>query len=98
MSTGGGQDLVFPHHETKSRRAAVRTALKWLARHWVHNGPLDDAWREDVEVGGGTSFSLREMLDELLRRGGALRADGRATTAARWTGRFRFSTTRARSA
>ena len=57
---GGGQDLVFPHHENE--RAQAVADGKEFARHWMHNG-----W---VTVGGekmskslGNFTSLADLLD-----------------------------------
>jgi cysteinyl-tRNA synthetase len=56
---GGGQDLVFPHHENE--RAQAVADGKEFARHWMHNG-----W---VTVGGekmskslGNFTSLADLL------------------------------------
>ena len=56
---GGGQDLIFPHHENE--RAQAIAADKEFARHWMHNG-----W---VTVGGekmskslGNFTSLADLL------------------------------------
>jgi cysteinyl-tRNA synthetase len=56
---GGGQDLIFPHHENE--RAQAVAADKEFARHWMHNG-----W---VTVGGekmskslGNFTSLADLL------------------------------------
>ena len=60
---GGGQDLIFPHHENEiaQSRCAHGTAL--MARYWMHNGY--------VVVGGkkmskslGNFFTVRELLEE----------------------------------
>ncbi len=60
---GGGQDLIFPHHENEiaQSRCAHGTAL--MAKVWMHNGY--------VVVGGkkmskslGNFFTVRELLDE----------------------------------
>jgi len=57
---GGGQDLMFPHHENE--RAQAVADGKEFARHWMHNG-----W---VTVGGekmskslGNFTSLSDLLD-----------------------------------
>ena len=57
---GGGDDLVFPHHENE--RAQAEAAGHPFARHWVHSGM--------VEVGGekmskslGNFTTLAEALD-----------------------------------
>jgi len=57
---GGGQDLIFPHHENE--RAQAVASGRDFARHWAHHG-----W---VEVGGekmskslGNFTSLVDLLD-----------------------------------
>jgi len=57
---GGGQDLMFPHHENE--RAQAVADGKEFARHWMHNG-----W---VTVGGekmskslGNFTSLADLLE-----------------------------------
>ena len=57
---GGGQDLMFPHHENE--RAQAVAVGRAFARHWMHNG-----W---VTVGGekmskslGNFTSLSDLLD-----------------------------------
>jgi cysteinyl-tRNA synthetase len=37
---GGGQDLIFPHHENEIAQSASAHQGKPLARFWVHNGYL----------------------------------------------------------
>ena len=37
---GGGQDLIFPHHENEIAQSEASTGKKPLARYWVHNGLL----------------------------------------------------------
>ena len=35
---GGGQDLIFPHHENEAAQSACVHDGAPLARYWVHNG------------------------------------------------------------
>ncbi len=59
---GGGQDLIFPHHENERAQAVVEGRA--FARHWMHNG-----W---VTAGGEKmSKSLQNFttIDDLLARG-----------------------------
>ena len=37
---GGGQDLVFPHHENEIAQSECYTGSKPFARYWMHNGLL----------------------------------------------------------
>ena len=38
---GGGQDLVFPHHENESAQSQAHTGKAPFANYWVHNGLLN---------------------------------------------------------
>ena len=37
---GGGQDLIFPHHENEIAQSEAFTGRQPFARYWVHNGLL----------------------------------------------------------
>jgi cysteinyl-tRNA synthetase len=37
---GGGQDLVFPHHENEIAQSESYTGAKPFSRYWMHNGLL----------------------------------------------------------
>ena len=37
---GGGQDLIFPHHENEITQSESFTGAEPFARHWLHNGLL----------------------------------------------------------
>ena len=37
---GGGQDLIFPHHENEIAQSEAHTGIAPFAHHWVHNGLL----------------------------------------------------------
>ena len=37
---GGGQDLVFPHHENEIAQSECYTGAKPFSRYWMHNGLL----------------------------------------------------------
>ena len=38
---GGGQDLVFPHHENEIAQSECYTGVSPFARFWVHNGMIN---------------------------------------------------------
>ena len=38
---GGGQDLVFPHHENEIAQSEAYTGKKPFSRFWIHNGLLN---------------------------------------------------------
>jgi cysteinyl-tRNA synthetase len=63
---GGGQDLVFPHHENEIAQSEAYTGSVPFSRYWVHNGLL--RLNEDK-----MSKSLGNLIpvEEALRRFGA---------------------------
>ena len=38
---GGGQDLIFPHHENEMAQTCCAHGLDTMARFWLHNGFVD---------------------------------------------------------
>jgi cysteinyl-tRNA synthetase len=58
---GGGNDLIFPHHENE--RAQSRGAGSEFARMWMHNGMLQ-LTGEKMSKSLGNIVSLREALGE----------------------------------
>ena len=61
---GGGQDLIFPHHENELAQSRCAHGGAPLARHWVHNGFVDMGAEK-------MSKSLGNVVgvDELLKAG-----------------------------
>ena len=60
---GGGQDLVFPHHENEIAQSEASTGVKPFARYWVHNGLLmlgEDKMSKSL----GNLVSVKEALEE----------------------------------
>jgi len=37
---GGGQDLIFPHHENEIAQSESFTGKKPFVKYWLHNGLL----------------------------------------------------------
>jgi cysteinyl-tRNA synthetase len=66
---GGGQDLVFPHHENE-RAQSVCANHQPFARYWVHNGYLM-VEGEKMSKSRGNFFTVRDLLD--LAPGEAIR-------------------------
>jgi len=62
---GGGQDLIFPHHENEIAQSEAFTGRPF-ARYWVHNG-LMQVGEEKMSKSLGNLISLGEAL----RRWGA---------------------------
>lgn len=59
---GGGQDLIFPHHENEIAQSEAATG-KPFARYWMHNGYITNG---DVKMSksAGNSFSIRDISEK----------------------------------
>ncbi len=73
---GGGNDLIFPHHENE-RAQAVASGHKF-ARHWVHNGWVVDDQGEKMSKSLGNTVPLAELEDGRAYRLLVLRAHYRS--------------------
>lgn len=66
---GGGQDLIFPHHENEIAQTEAVCGCE-LARYWVHNGFVQiDHEKMSKSLGNFTTIRdiLRDYLPESLR-------------------------------
>jgi cysteinyl-tRNA synthetase len=59
---GGGNDLVFPHHENEIAQTESYTG-KPFARYWVHNGMLQLSG-EKMSKSVGNLITIEEFLNE----------------------------------
>ncbi len=61
---GGGQDLIFPHHENEIAQSEAALG-KELARYWVHNGfvRIDS---EKMSKSLGNFKTIRDILEQRL--------------------------------
>ena len=59
---GGGQDLIFPHHENEIAQAKCAYGGKF-ANYWLHNGYIQIDG-EKMSKSKGNFFLLREILEE----------------------------------
>ncbi len=57
---GGGQDLIFPHHENEIAQSEGLTG-KPFARYWLHNGFVT-VDREKMSKSLGNFFTLKEIF------------------------------------
>jgi cysteinyl-tRNA synthetase len=57
---GGGEDLIFPHHECEIAQAEACTG-KPFARYWVHNGMVNIG-KEKMSKSLGNTLSIREIV------------------------------------
>jgi cysteinyl-tRNA synthetase len=62
---GGGQDLIFPHHENEIAQSTCGTDGKF-ARLWMHNGYVI-VGGEKMSKSLGNFLTVRQLLDEGLR-------------------------------
>jgi cysteinyl-tRNA synthetase len=60
---GGGQDLIFPHHENEIAQAESYTGKSPFARYWMHNGFLQ-LGAEKMSKSTGNLVSIKEALAE----------------------------------
>ncbi|MCY4485520.1 MAG: cysteine--tRNA ligase [Deltaproteobacteria bacterium] len=58
---GGGQDLVFPHHENEIAQSECATGEPF-ARYWIHNGFVQLA-KEKMSKSVGNILSIKEVLE-----------------------------------
>lgn len=58
---GGGQDLIFPHHENEIAQSESFTGQKPFARYWLHNGLLQIG-SEKMSKSLGNLVTIREAL------------------------------------
>ena len=61
---GGGNDLVFPHHENEVAQTAAARGRP-LARIWMHNGMLQIGGDEKMSKSLGNVRSLADVLDRV---------------------------------
>jgi len=59
---GGGQDLIFPHHENEIAQSCAATG-KEFARYWIHNGfvTVDS---EKMSKSLGNFFTIKEIFEK----------------------------------
>ena len=59
---GGGQDLVFPHHENEIAQSEAFTGRSPFARYWVHNGLLN-LGEDKMSKSLGNLVSVEDALE-----------------------------------
>lgn len=60
---GGGNDLVFPHHENEIVQSECYTGKKPFVRYWMHNGMLQMAG-EKMSKSLGNLVTIEAFLEE----------------------------------
>ena len=60
---GGGQDLIFPHHENEiAQSCSAHNSLKYV-RYWIHNGYLNMEG-EKMSKSLGNIVTVNELLEK----------------------------------
>ena len=60
---GGGQDLVFPHHENEIAQSESFTGVKPFVKYWLHNG-LVQLGEEKMSKSLGNLITIKEALQK----------------------------------
>lgn len=60
---GGGQDLVFPHHENEIAQSESFTGKKPFVRYWLHNGMVQLSG-EKMSKSLGNLITIKEALEK----------------------------------
>jgi cysteinyl-tRNA synthetase len=60
---GGGQDLIFPHHENEIAQSESYTGKKPFVKYWMHNGLLR-LGEEKMSKSTGNIVSIGEILSK----------------------------------
>lgn len=58
---GGGQDLIFPHHENEIAQSRCAHGTPVFARYWMHNGYLT-IQGDKMSKSLGNFFTVRDLL------------------------------------
>jgi cysteinyl-tRNA synthetase len=58
---GGGQDLIFPHHENEAAQSRCAHGTPVFARVWMHNGHLT-IQGDKMSKSLGNFFTVRDLL------------------------------------
>ena len=58
---GGGQDLIFPHHENEIAQSESYTGKKPFVKYWMHNGFLQIG-EEKMSKSLGNMLTIKDVL------------------------------------
>ncbi len=58
---GGGEDLIFPHHECEIAQSEAATQTGPFARYWIHNGFVNMG-AEKMSKSLGNTLTIREIV------------------------------------
>jgi cysteinyl-tRNA synthetase len=65
---GGGQDLIFPHHENEIAQSECVTGKKPFVKYWMHNGLLQMG-AEKMSKSLGNLITIRDALKKYTADG-----------------------------
>jgi cysteinyl-tRNA synthetase len=68
---GGGQDLIFPHHENERAQSLCAHGIEVFANYWVHNGFVNMG--EKMSKSLGNILTVEDVLKEVNGKGEAVR-------------------------
>ncbi|MFC1911555.1 cysteine--tRNA ligase [Chloroflexota bacterium] len=60
---GGGQDLVFPHHENEIAQSESFTGVKPFVKYWLHNGMVQ-LGAEKMSKSLGNLITIKEAVEK----------------------------------
>lgn len=60
---GGGNDLIFPHHENEIAQSCAYSGRPTFANYWMHNGMVTMK-EEKMSKSTGKFLTLRDLLDK----------------------------------
>jgi cysteinyl-tRNA synthetase len=69
---GGGQDLIFPHHENEIAQSTCAHGTPFMAKTWVHNGYVT-VNGEKMSKSLGNFFTVHDLVEEFAGREEAIR-------------------------
>ena len=69
---GGGQDLIFPHHENEIAQSKCAHGGRNLANYWLHNGYLTVSG-EKMSKSQGNFVTVHDLLKEFIGGGEDIR-------------------------
>jgi cysteinyl-tRNA synthetase len=61
---GGGEDVVFPHHENEIAQSEAFTGASPFVRYWLHNALMKPPLGEEMHRHLGNFVSLEEVLKQ----------------------------------
>ena len=68
---GGGQDLIFPHHENERAQSLCAHGIETFANFWVHNGFVNMG--EKMSKSLGNILTVGDVLESINGKGEAVR-------------------------